>query len=274
MKRYRVYSHIAAAFPSLVTGTVTGIVRTVPLLRHTPSAAHVALRTIWKTPRLGPWLKTTCLAVAPIGIMTTPPLMLVGGAIAGLALGQIGAWSRDEDKGSFLKFCLNGIKKTWVSVDKADEKLVEELMPQLRDYLPPPLEENETVYEVNPIRALTSFVSALLGTFVEAPAVMMIFIMRLPMIDFQLLRMIWTEESWGGVYFLAEFLIKLLVTCLLVILNVLACTAAPLVTIVGSLGVHVQRGYTKGLAHAWSCIVNDLRKADKVLRKFGEKPLR
>lgn len=257
---------VLKGFVQGVTGAVIGAVSypvgTLPVNRHLPGALLDTYRVIYQTNAIGPNLKAVAYVTVPVGGVVVPLLVLTGTTLYGfvrtaLSGAQI---TRDMSDKIFFSRVFGTIRDDLKTIDK---KLVENLLPHLRDYQPSPLAEGEKPFDISPFKAVKGVLCGLALTLVEGPSLFLITLLRLPRIAFSLLRTIF--ESVDD---FATFVLSLLLTFLLIGVLALLPPLVMLSTMCFGLGAGCVRGYSEGIRSAVSELFNDLKSWDEVLKSF------
>lgn len=255
---FRLLANLSVAVVSIPFGAALGLVRAVPALRHWPRAAYNTIRVTVKTPRLGPNLKGVCLATMPIAIAAAPALVVVAGTAYGAGTAFVATFREGNP--------FDGAEKAWKGVAKVSQ-LLSAAMPKFDSYLPPKLEDKETPYEIPLIPAIKSVVSGFLGTAIEAPAELALCLLHAPRLIWRSFRFIWIDggkedgftEGEMSPWTLTGFVMRIFASIGFLLALALVTALLPIVTVVGSLSLHVYRCYKRGLRRAWNGVVNDLR---------------
>jgi hypothetical protein len=254
-------------FAQGVTGAVIGAVSyplaTLPLNRHLPGAFVNTYKAIHKVVSVGPNLKAVAYVTVPIAGVAIPPLLFAGSALFGFVRGAISAvWTDrdDEKKQGFFSRVFGSVSEDLETVDKT---LVEDLLPRLRDYQPDPLPEGEKPFDISPFRAVKGVLCGVVLTLLEAPALALITLLRVPGLFFSLL-----EAIFRGVDSFATLVLALLMTFLAAGVLVLVPPVLALGTICFGVGAGCVRGYSDGVRSAVAGVFSDLGNWNKILSQI------
>ncbi len=260
---------LGAAVVSIPFGAALGLARSLPAVRHWPRAAWNSVRVTYQTPRLGPNLKTVCLVTMPVAIVAAPVLVVVAGTAYGAGAAFVATFGEEGN-------IFEGMGKAWSGVGSASE-LLTDAMPKFSHYLPPALKDTETPYEIPLIPAIKSVVSGFVGTAIEAPMELTLCVLHAPRLVWRSFRFIWTsgkdeaffDDDDMSALSVHGFVMRVFLSICFLLALALVTALLPILTVVGSLSLHVYRCYKRGLRRAWSGVVNDLRLTHASLRYAG-----
>lgn len=255
---------VVKAFVHGVAGSVIGAVSypvgTLPLNRHLPKAVVDAYRTVYRTNVIGPNLKGVAYVTIPVAGAVVPPLLVTSSALYGFIRSAIAGAFSDSEK-TFFSRVFGTVKDELQTVD---QKLIEDLLPQLHDYQPQPLPEGKQPFDISPFRALKGVVCGVAFTLLEAPALFLITLLRVPKIVYSFMTHMFKE---------AQSFEEFVMLCLMLFLVTGALVLLPPVVMLGSicfgLGVTCARTYSKGIKHAMSRMFNDIKSWNKILVDVG-----